>query len=112
MDKIRRWAPFVTLLIIACFSFIYFILLGDNEPYFPTTDNPELIYQEACVQCHGKKGQGSGILYPSFDHSQLDIKKIERAILEGDWLMPRFENIKGDTLKNLSEYIYSKKYLK
>ena len=112
MSKIRRWAPFFLILTVACFSFIYFLLYGDIEPYIPTTNDPNIIYQEACVHCHGKNGEGNGILYPAFDHSQLTIKEIGQNISEGTWRMPKFGNIKGDTLRDLSEYIYSKKYLK
>lgn len=111
MNKIRRWAPFVLMLIMAFLSFIYFLLLGNNEPYFPTSADPKEIYEEACVHCHGKKGEGSGLIYPAFDHTQLTLKMIEQNISEGTWLMPKFENIKDDTLKNLSEYILQKKYL-
>jgi len=112
VNNIRKWAPFALMLVSALFSFIYFILYGDNEPYFPETDDPEVIYQEACVHCHGKNGEGSGILYPAFDHSQLTIKSIEEYIKEGTWLMPKFDNINGDTLKDLNEYILDKRYLK
>lgn len=111
MDKIRRWAPFILMLTVAVFSFLYFLFYGDNEPYFPATDDPNVIYQEACVHCHGKNGQGDGILYPAFEQ-QLTVKIIEQNISEGTWLMPKFENIKGDTLRKLSEFIYGKEYLK
>jgi cytochrome c553 len=112
MNKVRKWLPFTLMITLACLSFIYFILFGDNEPYFPESGDPAIIYQEACVQCHGKNGEGSGILYPAFDHSELTLEIIRQNIKEGTWLMPRFKNINGDTLNLLSDYIYQKKYLK
>lgn len=107
---IKRWSAFVILLLIALISLVNLVFFTD-DPYKPTTDDPDIIYYEACSDCHGDIGQGSGLLYPSLD-SLSSRTEIEKNIVKGGWLMPKFKYIHGDTLKKLVNYIYKKEYHK
>ena len=105
---IKRWAPFVILITIAVISLANLIFFTDAE-YRPRTDDPDEIYYEACSDCHGESGQGSSILYPALDTS-LSREEIQKNIMNGGWLMPKFKHIHGDTLKKLVNYIYKQNY--
>lgn len=105
---IKRWAPFVILITIAVISFLNLVFFT-KASYKPETDDPDIIYYEACSDCHGETGKGSGILYPAFD-STISREEIQENIMNGGWLMPKFEHIHGDTLKKLVNYIYEQNY--
>jgi len=108
---IKRWLPFLFLISVIIISISYLFFSTEESVYRPDTDDPAVIYREACQHCHGKQGQGTGLLYPAFDEN-LTVKKIESSIVTGDLLMPAFIYIKGDTLNNLVEYIYTRSYKK
>ena len=111
MKSFKRWLPFVVIILVMIYSFFSFLVFGENEPYFPKTINPKIIYSEACAQCHGERGEGSGILYPAFDSEDLTLELIRQNIEEGTWRMPKFSHIQGDTLNKLIEFIYKNEYL-
>jgi len=106
----KKWVPFIILVSIAIITFVNLVFLTE-APYEPQTADPEIIYYEACSDCHGENGQGSGVLYPAFDNAFSSRVEIEKNIKNGGWLMPKFKHINGDTLKKLVNYIYEKKYL-
>ena len=111
MNKINRWIPFIFMLTMALISIFYLVFYGTTESYKPFTDNPAVIYREACARCHGNKGEGSQVLYPALQQSGYTVNGVKETIESGTWLMPGFKNIKGDTLTNLAEYIIYNKYL-
>ena len=106
---LRKWLPFIVMISVAVVSFINLVFFPD-DPYKPLTDDPDEIYFEACSDCHGESGQGSGVFYPAIDNLSISHKQIEKNIVNGGWLMPKFKYIHGDTLKKLVEYIYDKNY--
>jgi mono/diheme cytochrome c family protein len=108
---IKKWLPFIFLLVIILGSSSYLVLGNKKNNYKPNTDNPKVIYREACMHCHGDKGQGTGLLYPAFEDI-MNKSDIEDAIIKGSFLMPEFHHINGDTLKNLVEFIHSKSFNK
>ncbi len=109
-QQIVKWFPFIILISVAAISAVYLFLFGKTDPYEPLTDDPRKIYREACMHCHGQNGEGSGLLYPAFEHDNLKLENIRKNIVEGAFLMPSFENIRGDTLDSLVLFIYQKKY--
>ena len=108
----KRWIPFILMISIALFTLLYMVFYGGNEPYVPKTDSPEIIYQQACAHCHGDNGEGSGLLYPAFSDDAYNLQEIKEKITQGTWLMPGFENIKGDTLNSLADFILERGYSK
>jgi len=109
---LKKWLPFFLMLGVALLSSVYLILSGGDNMYIPKTRDASVIYKEACVDCHGSKGEGDGLLYPAFDYSELNLQIIKDKITNGDWRMPKFKYIKNDTLEILARFIMEKKYLK
>ena len=107
----KKWLPFVILLIVIVTSLAYIFLSKEDSTYIPETDDAAIIYREACRNCHGDKGQGSGLFYPSLDE-ELHKAEIYNTIQNGSLLMPAFIHIKGDTLDRLVEFIESKSFEK
>jgi mono/diheme cytochrome c family protein len=102
----KKWLPFIVLLVLILVSLSYLFLLKEDSEYVPQTDKAAIIYREACKHCHGEEGQGSGLFYPAFDE-RLDSQEIYEVIQNGALLMPAFNHIKGDTLDMLVKYIQS-----
>lgn len=105
MAKIKKWIPFFIILGVAFATFLNMVLFTEDH-YSPQSDDPQIIYYEACASCHSDDGNGRMIIYPSIISKNLDREVIKKKITEGGWMMPRFNNIKADTLKKLVEYIY------
>ena len=78
---IKKWLPFIFLLVIILGSSSYLVLGNKKNNYKPNTDNPKVIYREACMHCHGDKGQGTGLLYPAFEDI-MNKSDIEDAIIK------------------------------
>ena len=109
--KIKKWVPFVLLLLIMATSLVYLLLAEQDSAYFPQTDDPATIYHEACKHCHGESGEGTGLFYPDLSEENLSKDKIRKVIINGEMFMPAFKSIKGDTLEHLVEYVFDKKYI-
>ncbi len=109
-SPVKRWLPFAGLITIAFVSFGFLLFSGSEDAYRPQTDDPARIYREACRHCHGPRGEGTGLLYPAFDHADMDIETIKKKIAEGALLMPAFIHIRQDTLEILARYIEAEGY--
>jgi len=108
---IKKWLPFILLFAVILVSTGYLMFGNTISDYEPDSDDPRTIYREACRHCHGDRGQGTGLLYPAFEEN-LNPTAIEKAIVGGSFLMPAFNQIKGDTLRTLVRFIHTKSYLK
>jgi mono/diheme cytochrome c family protein len=105
----RRWYPFL-ILIIAIFMLVNFLIFtGQDDEYIPETSDPSVVYQQACVRCHGERGEGDGMFYPDLSDEVLFEDEVFRVIRNGDFLMPAFPNIPDSTLHNLVEYVVKKR---
>ena len=69
----KKWFPFLLLLIFISVSLAFLFLSNEDSEYTPKTDNAAIIYHEACMHCHGNKGQGSGFFYPAFEIDNLAV---------------------------------------
>lgn len=107
---IKKWLPFIVIVSVIIISSAGLFLSESANPYRPGTNNPSQIYREACAQCHGIEGEGSGLIYPSLGEDDLTIDEIKNVITEGAFLMPAFININGDTLEALGRYILERQY--
>ncbi len=111
MRKLTKWLPFAAILATAAGSSLYLFFGGGNGYYRPQTKDPAVIYRQACMECHGRNGEGKGVLYPAFDR-YMDEEDVQREIREGNWRMPAFRYIRGDTLAILARYVADHGYLK
>ncbi len=107
----KKWLPLILILIFISVSLAYLFLSKKESKYTPITNDVAIIYREACMHCHGDKGQGSGLFYPALE-KDLSEHDIYKKIKNGALLMPAFTHIKGDTLDKLVEYIHSASYTK
>ncbi|MBD3225143.1 MAG: hypothetical protein GF313_10470 [Caldithrix sp.] len=105
MNTLKRWLPFIILIVAVLISGTYFFLRTGDSDYTPQTDDVRMIYREACAQCHAIDGSGSGLLYPAFNSHNLSIDQIKQAIQQGDFMMPAYRKIKGDTLQELARHV-------
>lgn len=110
MQQLRKWLPFLIILVIIAFSTIYLIFGQQRSAYFPKTDDPAVIYGEACSGCHGKNGEGEGLIYPALDEEEFTAKEVRQKITEGALFMPAFTHIHKDTLDSLVNYVSEKKF--
>ena len=82
-------------------------MLGGVDSYQPTTDDPEVIFREACARCHGERGVGGSPSGPRLAGKDDSVEEIRRQIAEGQGRMPRFPNIRGSALTNLTRHVHS-----
>ncbi len=109
-DNLRRWIPFSLFLILIIVFSSYFLLSAKASNYQPVTDDPAVIYYEACSHCHGKNGQSENLLYPDLAEEKMSVSKVKELVTNGEFMMPAFKNIKGDTLQKLAEYVAEKQF--
>lgn len=80
-----------------------FIQNGCSKDYNPSAKaTGESIYQTACIQCHKKTPEG---LIFTFNREKYNVNYISKRISDGRLMMPKFPNIKGRQLQQLSDYI-------
>jgi mono/diheme cytochrome c family protein len=107
----KRWMPFIALISAAVVMSVYMYIWGQSSRYKPNTDDPAVIYREACAECHGVKGEGTGVLYPALNDVTVSRRGALNSIRKGEMLMPAFTEIRGDTLETLAEYVAQQGYL-
>ena len=106
----KRWYPFI-ILIIAIFFLVNFLLFtGQDDDYIPEISDPSFVYQQACVRCHGERGEGEGLLYPDLSQETLAEEEVFNIVRNGEFFMPAFPNIPDSTLNNLAEYVVNKEF--
>jgi mono/diheme cytochrome c family protein len=97
---------------VAIFILINFLMFsGQDSDYTPTTSDPAVVFREVCVECHGKRGEGEGFLYPDLANELIDEEEVIDIVRNGALFMPAFPNIPDSTLKKLAVYIGQKKFL-
>lgn len=101
----KKWYPFVILVVAIVFLVIFMIFTGQTNEYIPTTSDPAVVYQEACQECHGVRGEGEGLLYPNIAEVDEGVEEIIEIVKDGALFMPAFPNIPDTTLEKLAEYV-------
>jgi cytochrome c551 len=77
-----------------------------SSSYTPAADaNGEKIFQEACAECHKADNKDApGMIFAlSTNNATMDF--IAKKLQMGSLKMPKFPNITGDKLKQLSDYV-------
>ncbi len=87
-----------------------FILNGCSKDYNPSDNETGIsMYQTACSQCHKKDAKG---FIFSFDSDNANVDYIQQRVESGSLMMPKFPNIQGEKLQQLSEYILKNSMVK
>ena len=111
IDSMKRWIPFV-LLILFVFILVNFLLItGQTDKYIPQTSDLSIVFKEACVTCHGEEGKGNGLLYPGLTSKLLSEEEIVNIVRNGELFMPSFPHIPDSTLNKLAVYVAEKKFI-
>lgn len=104
----------MVLRIVTLLSLLALVLVSCEEPN-PATDNPnykdregKLIYNENCLQCHGKDGEMGGSGAKDLSISKLKSKGIADIVKNGKNGMPRL----GDKIYTEGEMSNVVKYVK
>ncbi len=103
----RKTLSVLTALLVMGFISVLVILsmLGGVDNYMPTTENPVVIFREACARCHGERGVGGSDIGPRLVGVGESIDEVKKQVIEGHGRMPRFPNIRGRALQNLAAYV-------
>ncbi len=107
----KKWIPFASILLVALVLVIN-LILGGNEKYRPTTSDPEVVYKEACLECHGNGDQAANLWSPDLTASLLTVPEVRQIVSEGNWRMPAFPFIPDSILDSLSVFVADKKFVK
>lgn len=77
---------------------------GQESALADDMDPIDMVYQENCVTCHGRAGQGqSG--FPSLQKTKLRTDEIKQIITTGRGDMPAFPHISEPHLSQLAEMV-------
>jgi cytochrome c553 len=103
----RKTLSVLTALLVMGFISVLVILsmLGGVDNYMPTTDDPVVVFREACARCHGERGLGGSAIGPRLAGVGESIDEVKKQVVEGHGRMPRFPNIRSRTLHNLAAYV-------
>jgi len=80
-------------------------LSAGADDYTPTTDDPEVVFHEACARCHNERGIGGRGIGPRLAGRGVPVEEVREHVTEGDGKMPRFPNIRGQALENLERHV-------
>jgi mono/diheme cytochrome c family protein len=105
----KRWLPFIALIILAIFSTV-FVITGGESDYLPESDDPGIIYQEVCVGCHGTGKSAGNIWSPDLAGEIVTESDVKKIVREGTWRMPAFPSIPDSILDSLAVYVAKKRF--
>lgn len=86
----RKTLSVLTALLVMGFISVLVILsmLGGVDNYTPTTDNPVVIFSDACARCHGERGLGGSAIGPRLAGVGESIDEVKKQVVEGHGRMP------------------------
>ncbi len=81
-------------------------LVACSNDYTPRESSPaRTIYLEACAGCHSGEPENPKIYYWSIHPKNINVKYIAHKVNAGGLTMPSFPNIKGESMRKLTEYV-------
>ena len=98
------------IILLALISSIY-LIFGGQRNYQPSSDDPELIYREACLECHGSGRQPANFWTPALTEKTITSTEVKEIVARGTWRMPAFPAITGQVLDSLARYVKEKQFL-
>lgn len=103
----RKTLSVLSAMVVVAFISVLVILsmLGGVDNYTPTSDNPVVIFREACARCHGERGVGGSAIGPRLAGAGEPMEEVRKRLAEGHGRMPSFPNIRGRALDNLAAYV-------
>lgn len=100
LRRAQRLTPIAALAVLAVASLLAFqsgvvqAATPENVPPAPAgfeldgdADNGELIYKQYCKKCHGKHGNGTGIMAADLDPKPADFTDKKRMAELSDWVL-------------------------
>jgi len=82
------------------------LFTGCSNDYTPKTeDNGESIFKAACIACHGAVSEDQPAMYFTLNLENANAKYVAFKVNSGNIMMPKFVNIKGRHMRQLSEYV-------
>ena len=105
----RRWLPFVFIIITALALSFYLFLTADSR-YVPAAADPMIVYSEACADCHGSHNRSGNFWSPNLAEELVTSAEVRKIIQSGTLLMPAFPAIKDSLLDSLALYVVEKKF--
>jgi cytochrome c551/c552 len=109
--EMRKWLPFIVLLLVIVGMLGFMLVTGQTDDYIPLTSDPAIVYKEACAECHGEKGKGEGPLYADLADEYMEKEGVVEIVRNGDLFMPAFPNIPDSTLNRLAEYVANREFV-
>ena len=103
----RKAVGIVTAVMVLGFISVLIVLSvsGGVDVYSPMTDDPAIIFQQACARCHGENGVGGDEGGPRLVGLREPPDEVKKNLREGKGKMPRFPNIQGRPLDRLAVFV-------
>ncbi len=76
---------------------------NDYSP--PQETDGQQMFQAACSECHEPLPDQPIDMFYELSQENANIAYVSKKITNGGFTMPKFPNIKGDKLKQLSQYV-------
>jgi cytochrome c553 len=106
MPSRKTLSVLMALMIMMLVSVLVILSMqGGVDNYEPSTDNPEVVFGEACARCHGERGVGGDAEGPRLAGLGVPLEEVKRQLREGQGRMPSFPNIRGRALDNLAAHV-------
>src|SRR4029450_8227451 len=80
-------------------------LSGGEDDYTPATDDPAVIFSEACARCHNERGGGGRGIGPRLAGQAIPAEEVREHVEQGKGRLPRFPTLRGQALANLERYV-------
>lgn len=103
----KKTLTVLTALLVMAFisALVVLSMLGGVDNYTPTTDDPVVIFREACARCHGEGGVGGSNSGPRLAGAGVPRDEVKKQLAEGHGRMPSFPNIRGRALEHLAAHV-------
>ena len=103
----KKWSIVMAVVVLAFVGVLLFLsLYGGQDNYRPMTNEPEVIFHQACVRCHSEKGVGGQGIGPRLAGKVVPPDEVREHVQKGKGRMPRFPNIRGEALENLAGCVH------
>ena len=110
LTTLKRWTPFIGLIVIVIIILIRMVLHGSVSNYESASTDVALIYKEACSGCHGLQGKGVHFYIPDLANTTLTAEEVHTQVMKGGLFMSSFGKLTQIQIEELSTYVMNKKF--